>query len=153
MPTREEEVVTFLRTDATLGTLAPGGIYPDADLGVEGISDPNTMTDVWTGGVFQTTIVVRERAPVPTGDLQGVMSQRTSMSQAIEVWVYALTAAAVEAALNRVYALMMGKRLAAAFSATWAGGGSISDAPELPAGIVTRNESYRVVSIRRAVTA
>lgn len=150
--TREGEVVTYLRTDDDLDDLAPGGVYADADLGEESITDPITTPDVWTGGVFQTTIVVRERAPVPTGDLQSTRTQRTSMSQAIEVWVYGLTAAAVQAALNRVYTLMMGKRLAAAFSATWVGGSSLIQAPELPPGILTRHEDYRIVTIRRAVT-
>lgn len=145
---REAEVVTYLRADPTLEDLAPGGIYPDSDLGEEGITDPTTTPDVYAGGEFQTTIVVRERAPVPTGDLQSIGSQRTSTSQAIEVWVYALTADAIEAVLNRVYSLMMGKRLSKAFSATWAGGMPTQRAPELSSVIFTRHEDYRVVSIR-----
>lgn len=153
MASREVEVVTYLRTDNTLQSLAPGGIYADGDLAVAGLTEAVGMTDVWAGGVFNTTIVVRERAPVPTGDLQSVRSQRTSTSQAIEVWVYALTSAAIEAARNRVYALMMGKRLTAAFSATWIPGGpGIMDAPELPPGTLVEHADYRIIFIRRPIT-
>lgn len=148
---REAEVVTYLSADPTLTALVPGGIYAESDLPIAGLTDAEYMTDVWAGGTFKTAIVVRQRAPVPTGDLQSVVSQRTSTSQAVEVWAYAATADAIEAALNRVYTLMMGKRLAAAFSATWVGGLSISDAPELPPGIKVARIDFRIVSIRRAV--
>lgn len=153
MPTREVEVVEYLRADETLGELAPGGIYADSDLTEIGITDPATTPDVYLDGVFQTTIRVHQRAPVPTGDLQSIATQRTSMSQVIEVWGYG-TPAAIEAALNQVYALMMGKRFTAAFSATWAGSGpGIMQAPGLSPGIRTRHEDYRIVTIRRPVTA
>lgn len=144
---REAEVVTYLRADSGSETIAPGGIYAYSDLGEEGITDSATTPDVYAGGELQTTIVVRERSPVPTGDLQSIASQRTSMSQVIEVWAYSSDTTAIEAALNWVYGLMMGKRLARTFSATWAGGMPIQRAPEL-SGIFTRHEDYRVVSIR-----
>lgn len=150
---KEQEVVTYLRTDTALGTLAPGGIYAHGDLDERGLTDAVAMPDVWAGGTFQTTIVVRERAPVPTGDLQSTASQRTSMSQVVEVWVYGLTTDAIEAALNRVYALMMGKRLTAAFSATWVGGLATMQVPELPSGHKASRNDYRIVSIRIPVTA
>ena len=152
MTTREAEVATFLSADAELGTLAPGGIYANDDLSIAGLTDMEYMTDVWVDGTFQTTIVVRQRAPIPTGDLQSVRSQRTSMSQVVEVWAYGKTSEAIEAVLNRVYALLMGKRLTAAFSATWVGGLPITQAPELPAGHKVGREDFRVVSIRRPVT-
>lgn len=154
MSTREAEVATYLRTDGTLAALVPGGIYAMGDLGVEGITDAVTTPDVWTGGVFQPTLVVRQRAQVPTGDLQSIRSQRTSVSQAVEVWAYSDDDDEITDILNRVYRLMMGKRLIAAFSATWIGGGpGILPAPELPPGIKTHHEDYRIVFIRRPVTA
>jgi hypothetical protein len=149
--TRETEVADYLRADATLRVLVPGGIYPNANMPATGLTNAKTMTKVWANGVFTTTLVVRERAAVPTGDLQSTVRQHTSMSQAVEVWAYATTPDGIEAALQRVYALLMGKRLDRAFSATWAGGGpGIMQAPELPPGIRVGMESYRVVSIRRA---
>jgi hypothetical protein len=148
----ESETVALLADDLELGVLLPGGVYSYMLLGDEGITDRKTTPDVWAGGEFQATVVVRQRAPVPTGDLQSIRSQRVSYSQAVEVWVYALTAEEIEAALNRIYALMMGKRLTAAFSAVWAGSGpSILQSPELPPGIKNNHEDYRLVSIRRAV--
>jgi hypothetical protein len=147
---RESEVVTYLRTDETLGDLLPGGIYAESDLPVEGLTEPLRMTDVWAGGTFQATAVVRQAAPVPTGDLQDVTLQHTSVSQRIEIWVYATTADAIEAALDRVYALLMGKRFNHAFSATWVGSGlGIGQAPELPSGIKVGRNDYRIVFIRK----
>lgn len=149
---RETEGAAVLRADATLVALTPGKIYAYGQLTAAGITDATLTPAVWAGGTFKSAIVVRQRAPVPTGDLQSIRSQRTSTSQAIEVWAYALSAAAIEAIQNRVYALLMGKRLVAAFSATWIGGGpSIMQAPELPSGIFTNHEDYRIVSIRRAL--
>lgn len=154
MPSREVEVVTYLRTDATLATLAPGGIYVYADLGVEGIADSKYAEDVWAGGIFNTSILVKQGAPVPTGDLQSVMSQLTSMSQVIEIWVYGLTADAIQAVFTRVYTLMMGHNVGDAFSATQGRSGTgIGQAPELPTGILTNYEGYRVFFIRRPALA
>lgn len=145
---REAEVVTYLRADTDLGTLLPGGIYASSDLSVAGLTD-RTMTDVWAGGEFQPTAIVRQRAPVPTGALQSIGTKHTSMSQVVEVWVYATENQAIEDAFERVYALMMGKRLSAAFSATWVGSGpGVMQAPELPAGIKVDRQDFRVVSIR-----
>lgn len=149
--TRESEVATYLRSDAALVALVPGGIYANGDLSEIGITSPVATPGVWAGGIFRTAIVVRERAPVPTGDLQNINTGHTSMSQVMEIWVYARTAEAIHAVLRRVYALMMGKRLAAAFSATWVAGMPLAQAPELPAVTLTRHEDYRVVSIRRRV--
>lgn len=149
--TRESEVVTYLRADTTLAALVPGGMYADADLSEIGLTDATAMPDVWTGGSFQTTVVARERAPVPTGGLQDVTLQHSSASQAIEVWGYGKSADAIEAALTRVYALLMGHKLSAGWRATWAGGAPLVQAPELPPGIFTRHEDYRVVFVRKPV--
>lgn len=155
MSAREIEVATFLRTNAALVALCPGGIYPHTWLtNVEGgLSNAELMTKVWAGGIFRTTLVIRARAAVPTGELQSTQSRRTSTSQAIEVWAYSTDAAAIEAVLNRVYALLMGKRLAAAFSATWIGGEiGIQQAPELPSGVLVDKRDFRIVFIQRAIT-
>lgn len=148
---RESEVVTLLRADSTLRALLPGGIYSYARLGVAGLTDKKLTPDVWTGGVFNTCALVRQRAPVPTGALQSISTKCTSTSQVIEVWVYAKTSDEIETSLARIYALMMGKRLPAAFSATWVGGlPSVMQAPELPPDIKVGRNDYRIVSIRRA---
>lgn len=146
---RETEIVAYLRADTDLGILLPGGIYGFSSLSISGITSRTLMPDVWTGNVFRACAIVRMRSPVPTGQLQSTQTQRTSMSQVGGIWVYALDEADIEAGQNRVYALMMGKRLSAAFSATWVGGlPDVVQAPELPAGIKVGREDYRVVSIR-----
>lgn len=151
---RESEVVAYLRADSELGTLLPGGVYGYSELGTAGLTDRTQTPDVWTGGVFQACAIVRQRAAVPTGQLQSVQSQRTSTSQVIEIWTYALTDEAIEAAQNQVYYLMMGKRLTAAFSATWAGGlPDVMPAPELPSKTLVGRNDYRIVFIRRASAA
>jgi hypothetical protein len=151
MPSRETEVADYLRSDLTLSSLTPGGIYPDAWLPDPGGLTSKLLTKVWAGGVFRTTLVIRARAPVPTGDLQSIRSKRTSTSQAIEVWAYSVDQAAIDSILSRVYALMMGHRLTAAFSATWVSALPVQQAPELPSGIKVGMEAYRVVFIRRAI--
>lgn len=145
---REIEVADYLRADDTLRGLVPGGIYPDAILPDTGLTNAKSLPKVWAGGQFRTTIVVRQRRAVPTGDLQDVDTQHTSMSQVVEVWAYGKTDDAIEAALNRVYTLMMGKRFGKAFSATWAGDVDVVLAPELPPGILFGRGDYRIVSIR-----
>lgn len=73
------------------------------------------------------------------------------MSQVIEVWVFSETPDEIEAGLDRVYALMMGKRFSVAYSATWVGGlPSITQAPDLPDNVKVDRGDYRIVSIRRA---
>lgn len=153
--TREEVVANYLRGNATLRALAPGGIYPDAIIpDPDGLSNAKLMPKVWAGGVFNTTVVVRQAAAVPTGDLQGVSSKRTSMSQVIEVWVYSEDTAAIEAVFAQVYTLMMGKKIGDSFRATQGrSGAGIRQAPDLPPGIKTNYEGYRIVFIRRPVTA
>lgn len=152
---RESEVADYLRGDATLRGLAPGGIYPRAILPEpEGLTSARLMPKVWAGGGWNATIVVGQGAAVPTGDLQNVTTQHTSMSQRIEVWAYAKDEATIEAILDRVYTLLMGAKIGNAFRATQAGGGvGIMQAPELPPGIKTHHEDYRLVFIRRPVTA
>lgn len=147
----ESETAAYLRADAELATLLPGGIYESSALSDIGLTDPVTAPDVWADGTFQPSAVVRQRALTPTGDLQSLSSRRTSASQVVEVWVYARDGTAIEAALDRVYALLMGKRFPRAFSATWVGSGlGISQAPELTSGIRVGREDYRVSLIRVA---
>jgi hypothetical protein len=150
---RESQIAAILRADATLMALLPGRVWEHGKLGVEGLTDPVTTPAAYSGGKLQPAALVRQRAKVPTGDLQSIASQRTSTSQAVEVWVYSSASATIEAVLNRIYVLLMGKRLAAAFSATWIGGGpGVMPAPEMASGIKTNHEDYRIVFIRRAVT-
>lgn len=148
--TVETEAVTYYRSDPALMALCPGEIYANNNLTDAGITDAESTPDVWAGSEFQTCIVVRQRARVPTGALQSIQSQHTSVSQAIEVWAYAKTADEVEAVLNRIYALTMGHKFSGAFRAVQAGSMEIGDAPNL-LGVKVAHDDYRMVGIRRAI--
>lgn len=148
--TREAEVVAYLAADGTLGTLAPGGVYADADLGEEGITDDDLTPDVWEGGTFQATVIVRERAPAATGQLSDLRLQVADYNQAIEIHIYGLAAEDVQAISNRAYALMQGHRFDSAWPAEWVPGAPLEQALELPPGIKTQRDEYRIRALRRA---
>jgi hypothetical protein len=151
---RETEVAAYLRSDEDLALLAPGGIYADGMLATEGIGDVLTTPDVWAGGVFQTSVIVRQRQRVPTGLFTNFKSQIADSRQVIEVWAYALEADALEAVLDQIYALMQGHPFSAAWPSLWIGGGApIMQCPELPPGIYQSSAWYELRSLRRAVAA
>ena len=150
--TREAEVVALLRADEPLALLAPGGVYADSDLGVEGISDAVTMPDVWTGGSFQPTLIVRQGQRVPTGLFNDYKTQTTDTNQRISLWAYATTRAEIEAILEAGYRLLMGHSFARAWPTQHIGGGApYMQAPELAAGINQMSEEYLIRSLRRPV--
>jgi hypothetical protein len=149
---REEEVAEYLRGDPLLGTLLPGGIYADADLGDEGITDAVTTPDVWSGGTLRATAIVRERAEVPTLQLVDVKRQVADSNQVVEIWLYAPSAAALDSVRQRVYALMQGHVFARAWPAVWVPGLAVGSVPELPAGLGIKmmREDYQIRALRRA---
>ena len=150
---REQEVVTYLADDTDLATLVPGGIYAAAVLSVEGLTDAAAMPDVWAGGTFQTSIIVRERASVPAFGLVDLKDQAASQSQAIEIWMYSREISEIEDVRQAVYGLMQGYKLVNSWRAEWSGGLSTMDAPELPPSTKVGRDDYRVVSIRQPTYA
>jgi hypothetical protein len=150
--TRESEAVTHLRADEDPAALVTGGIYAFSVLGVEGITDPLVMPDVWSGG-FQPTIIVRLRTPVPAFGLIDLKDQAASNSQVLEIWAYALTAAEIYPILDAVYGSLQGYRFENAWRAEWVGGIDVMDAPELPPGTKLARIDFRIVAIRRPVAA
>lgn len=147
---RESEVVDYLRADTDLGILLPGGVYGYVELGVIGITDPLTTPDVWAGSVFNACAIVRQRAPVPTGQLVDFRRQTTDINQVVEVYVYAATESEIEAAQDRIYALLMGHRLTRAWPAESVFAVGPEQAPELPAGIRQVRADYRIRSLKTA---
>lgn len=150
--TRESEVKAYLQADPDLDALAPGGIYASADLAVSGITDALTTPEVWAGG-FQATVVVRQRAAVPTGLFVSFKDQASDSNQVVEIYVYALEVAAVEAVLNAVYGLMQGHAFALAWPANWTATVGVMGAPELPPGTRMARMDFSIRSIRRPVAA
>ncbi len=146
MSTREAECVTYLRLDSTLATLAPGGVYAFGALSEPGITDAVTTPSVWTGDVFQTTVVVRQRLPVPDYRINDEAGQVVAQAQTLEVYGYGLTQDAVEAALGRAYALLQGHQFASSAATSWVASVAFLRAPELPNVWMARRD-YRVTSL------
>ncbi len=146
---RETEVAAYLRADATLTALLPGGIYSESDMGEAGITSAESTPAVWTGGVFQPCAVVRERMPVPQYQVVDETAQLTDQAQSVEVYVYSRVPATLETAHGRIYTLVQGHRFTAAWGARWQGGVSNRRAPELPDVWMARRD-YRLISIRKA---
>jgi hypothetical protein len=149
MSTREREVVTHLRGDATLVILAPGGIYADADLTEAGITDPTLTPDVWSNGALRNTIVVRQRADVPDYRVYDEAERVVSSTQVVEVHAFALNPDDTVSILKRVFALMQGYRYTNAYAATNIGETPPADALEL-SGAKTARAEYQIVSLRVA---
>jgi hypothetical protein len=146
MPTRELEIVVFLRLDATLMALLTGGVYAESVLPEPGITDAAATPTVWTGGVFNPCSIVRERAPIPDL-LVEEKGQKMSQAQAVEIYVYSRVAADLESAHDLIYALLQGHRFTSAWGARWWGSISNMRAPELPNVWMGRRD-YRIVSIK-----
>lgn len=152
MPTRETEVVDYLRTDPDLAALVTGGIYAGGDLTVQGITDPITTPDVWPDGVFAPTIIVRQGNPVPGERLVDLKRQEADYDQRIMIWMYALTTEKLEDIRDAVFPLMQGKE----FQRTWKGKWIetiYADPPELPPGTRGVHDDFRITAIRRPITA
>lgn len=151
---RETEIAAYLRQDADLLALAPGGVYAEGDLTTAGISDAALTPDVWVGSVFNTTLIVKQGKPVPSGLLTDYKTQAIHINQRVGFWAYATTLEALEGLLNMVYALVMGRQFSGAWQAQPVAGGSpFLQCPELPDGIYQMSEEYLVGAIRRPVLA
>ena len=150
---RESEVATRLRADATLVALVPGGIYTVGDLGEAGITDPKTTPNAWLGGRLRPTVIVRARAPVPSFGLVNLRDGLASASQMLEVYAYARQNHGVLTQVqDRIYTLLQGYALDAAWPTVWTGSLGPLPAPELGDADMSRSE-YQIVTIRRPAPA
>lgn len=148
---RESEVATRLRANAPLVALAPGGIYEDAKLGLEGITSSAYTAAVWAGGTFKTSVVVRQRAKVPQYRVFDEAEQLVDTVQVVEVYIYALTATAIEAVSDAIYALLQGHQFTDAYPATIQPGLPLMDAPNLQ-GVLMLRDDYQITSLRTPVS-
>lgn len=147
--TRESEVVTRLRADDDLADLVPGGIYGDDTLEPQGVTDAVTTPDVWAGGTFQASVIVRQRAKVPQYRVFDEAEQTVDVAQTVEVYIYALTAAEIEAASDRIFALLTDpdNPLDDAYPGTWQAGLPLMDVPNLP-NVRMQRDDYLFTSLR-----
>ena len=144
---RESEIVTYLRLDATLTALTTGGVYAFGNLPESGITDATGAPTVWTGGVFNPCVVVHERGDVPQHRITDEAAQIVDVAQVIEVYAYDKTQDAAHAMLDRIYALTQGHQFTAAWGARFWGVIPAMRAPELPNVWQIRND-YQIVSLR-----
>lgn len=155
MTARESEVAAYLLTDATLEALTPGGIYAARELVEElGITDANSTPKVWVGGVFRTTVIVRQRQLVPTGAFTNYTTQQADTRQVVVTWAYARDADTLDEVQAHIYRLLQGYRLSLAWPTDWQPGGvAPMQCPELPSGIQQSAAEYVIRAIRRPVVA
>lgn len=149
MPSRESQVAERLRADATLTAILTGGIYRDATLGDEGITNRTTTPDAYSGGLLQPCAIVRQRAMVPGRRVHDEAEQVTDANQVVEVHLYQRGGAdQIEAAQERIYALLQGWQAEGAYPADWNGGAAVMDAPEF-VGVRTARIDFLFVSLRQ----
>jgi hypothetical protein len=146
--TRETEFAAYLRADASLPALVPGGIYADRDLTVAGVTDAAQTPAVWAGGSFNACIVIREAAVVPQYRVMDEAEQLVDVAQRLEVYIYALTAVAVVAIAKRVFAITQGHHFDDAYAATFQPGLGLMDAPNLM-DVHMQRDDYLLVSLRQ----
>lgn len=157
---RESEVADLLRADDTLLSILPGGIFTDQEIGVEGIrrgdDDPESTNYSPTANAFdedgflRPCALVRQRALVPAFGLRDLKIKHASTSIVVEVYFYQDRGhEAIDAAKDRVYVLLEGHPLSAAWPTAWA----LETAPVPDAGPLKNSTAlradYQVVSIRR----
>lgn len=117
----EEDIRAYLAADAELTDLLPGGIYTWGGLGRAGLTRANLAAAFNAGGYLRPCAVIRQREERPDGRLADEESGTTSTEQQVEISLYEdITFSALDAAVERVYALLHGHSLAGALPAAWA---------------------------------
>jgi hypothetical protein len=119
---READFALRMATDATLMAILLGGVWtpsgyilPPAIVvghiaGLEGISRDATPA-AFSGGYLLPTSLVKQRANVPTGDIEDYNDLTTSARQIVEIWLYCDQASGytpLDLAAARLYVLFQG---------------------------------------------
>jgi hypothetical protein len=148
---REHDVKTRLAADATLLTILTGRIHADGALGRLGITRDTAPDAFDANGWLLPCALVRERALIPAGDIRDLEAQVASTSQMVEVWLYEDAGFAnIEAASNRIYALLQGYPFSGAYPAEWTFSTPVLRDEGTLSGASVQRIDYRIVDIRRA---
>ncbi len=116
----EDTIAAKLNTDATLLAILTGGVYARGALGREGLTRETATAAFDANGYLEPCAVVAQRALVPDGNVQDQMSQQASASQVVEIYLYEDTGYDnIDAAMDRIYALLQGYQLSGAFPLEW----------------------------------
>lgn len=85
---RETDFETVMEADATLMAILTGGVYPFGSLGLEGITRESVPTAFDANGYLKPCCIVKQRAAVPDGVLDDMITKEATTGQAVELWFY-----------------------------------------------------------------
>jgi hypothetical protein len=156
MPTREDLFVAKLKADPTMVSLAPGGIYTDEEIGLEGIhrgADSNTDAAFDEKGRLKTCIVVRQTAVTPFNNVRSQKDKMVATVQRVEVYFYQHRGQdEVDAAKLRAYEVLEGERLIGTYTLTWLGESPFYYDVGPVANSTTLRQDWQVVGTRKPGT-
>lgn len=126
----------------------PGGIYGGDDLGIEGITNPALMTDVYMNGLLVPCCVVMSLGEVDDNRIFDEALGITAQSVTVQCWVYQrIEVDAIYAALNSIFGLMQGHRFSGAFPAQRTFTMAVRDAPEMM-GVKVSHADYLIRDLK-----
>lgn len=116
----EDDFAARMIADAPLMAILSGGVFKSSTLGRLGITRETAPAAFDAGGYLRPCALVRQRALVPTGDVDDADGKLVSASQVVEVWLYEDTGySALDAAAARLFALLHGHVFSGWFEARW----------------------------------
>lgn len=149
----DTEVVTYLQADDTLMAIVTGGIYAKSVIGgADGFSrdDDSPTADAFDAdGFLLPSIMVKEAAKVPFGDVQDLVEKKAGVSQRVELYFFEDRGHdAIDLAKERTYLLIQGHAFSGSYKARW-----ILDTPPVPdsgplKGNTTIRQDFQIVSVR-----
>lgn len=115
MSSREEQFRARCAADTSLMATLLGGCYKSENTGQEGVN-PDTTGAAFdaTTGYLKPCAMIHQRGRIPDGRIVDPVTQVTSTSQIVEIYVYAVFGngyTAIDAALTRLYVLWQGYQL------------------------------------------
>lgn len=150
MATLESAVATRLRADTTLMAILLGKVWEWGSLGTEGITSAKTTAAAYAAGLLQPCAIIKQRALVPTNQIRDLKEKVADANQVLEVWLYErITSGAIEAAMDRVYALLEGYAFTGKWPAAWSFTLPVMPAPEF-VGVKVGRIDFTIMSIRKA---
>lgn len=145
-------IKTLLAADATLTAALTGGIFVFSETRKLGINQVTTPS-AFTAGVLKPCALLKSRGETPYGGIADPDAQYITISEVLEIWLYNsgdsdTSYASLQAARDRIYALLQNNRVAGAFEIRLANIIEGVSAPELDYAAVIRCD-YQVFGRRR----
>ena len=148
---RETEIVARLKGDPALMAILTGDIYAYTEIRRQGLSPKGTPDAFDEDGFLQPCCVVKGRGPVPDPNIYDLHQQMVGRRQVLEMWLYEDTGYdAIDAAAERIYALLQGHPFAKAYPTSWAyTTGPLTDDSAVKGASLKRLD-YLIVDVQRA---